>query len=380
MKPLRTRRFVVPAGWLALFLCCTLTLGIPSASATLGKTAKNPLIKPGDPFPKTEFITPREAVYRNYLGLPDKPVFHLNDVKVDVLIVEFLNKYCYHCQKQAYLMNRIYKAIKKDPTLNGKVKMIGIGVGNNQIQLDHFRQEKRIPFPLIPDKDFMAFENIGYPAGTPFTIIVKKENGEFIVKDTHLGIIENRPAYMDKIRQILSGGAVEASKQSYESAYQQLNPGITVEGIKGKITQRLQKTGIKVTDITPIKLTNAPQCFMVKIEKDGKMDAWFAAIGAQGKVCDICHNIYFIYLFDRQGVIRDFIPIDVTKFGNKPFEEKEVEKMRQSLVGKSLTQPIQYNPDTDAVSSASMTSALIFKSVNEGRKLYETLKKEGYTQ
>ena len=97
-------------------------------------------------------------------------------------------------------------------------------------------------------------------------------------------------------------------------------------------------------------------------------------------MCDVCHDIFFLYLFDRQGTIRDFIPIFVTKYGNKPFEEKDVEKTRKALVGKNVTQPIQYNPETDAVSSASMTSALIFKSVQKGKYLYEILKKEGYTQ
>ncbi len=375
MKPSNKYFFAIVVSFVALGIIS----GAPNVLASRGGE-KPPVIKPGDVFPKTAFVTPREEIYRDYLGIPDKPVFYLDDVKAEAMIVEFLNKYCYHCQKQAYLMNRIYKAIKKDPALNGKVKMMGIGVGNNRIQLDHFRQEKRIPFPLIPDKDFMAFENIGYPAGTPFTVIVKKENGKFMVKDTHLGLIEDRKAYMDKIRRILAGEAVEASGQTYESAYRHLNPGITLEGIRAKITKRLQATGITPLEITPLKIENAPQVFMVKIKKGGKMDVWFAALGAEGKVCDICHDIFFLYLFDRQGIIRDFIPIFVTKFGNKPFGEADVEKMRRSLVGKDLTQLIQYNPDTDAVSSASMTSALIFKSVNEGRKLYEALKKGGYTQ
>ena len=339
-----------------------------------------PLIQAGDKFPMTELVSPKEKIYRDYLGLPDNPGFYLKEVQAEVVIVEFLNKYCYHCQQQAYLMNRIYKTLKKDPELNGKVKILGIGVGNNRIQLEHFRQEKKIPFPLIPDQDFIAFEKIGYPGGTPFTTIIKKENGQFVVKDTHLGMIENRQAYVDKIRQILTGGAAVTSKKAYESAIQSLNPGITEEEVKTMIDKRLKDMGFTPGEITQLRIKGARQVFMVKLKKGAKLDVWFATIGSEGKVCDICHDIHFIYLFDRQGIIRDFIPIHVTKYGNKPFEEKDVEKTRKALVGRNLTQPIQYNPDTDAVSSASMTSALIFKGVKQGSKLYIQLKKEGYIQ
>jgi len=339
-----------------------------------------PLIQVGDKFPATELATPEEEVYRDYLGLPDKPGFYLKEIKAEVMIVEFLNKYCYHCQQQAYLMNRIYKTIIKDPGMKERVKMLGIGVGNNRIQLLHFRQEKRIPFPLIPDKDFVAFENIGYPEGTPFTLIVKKENGEFFVKDTHLGMIEDRDVYVNNVRQILTGVTKASTRKTYKSAYQTLNPGVTEEEIKALITKRLNIQAIKIEDISPLKFKGFQQVFMLKVKKDSKLDVWFAALGSEGRVCDICHDIYFIYLFDRQGTIRDFIPIHVTKYGNKSFDEKDVEKMRKSLVEKNLAQPIQYNPETDAVTSASMTSALIFKSVKRGKKIFDKLKKEGYTR
>jgi len=353
---------------------------VPRAFTYAREKKPFPLIQVGDSFPDLELVSPREKKYRDYLGLPDKEVFRLNDIKAEVLIVEFLNKYCYHCQQQAYLMNRIYKEIKKDPELKDRVKMLGIGVGNNWIQLIHFRQEKRIPFPLIPDQDFLAFEGIGYPGGTPFTLIAKKEGGVFVVKDTHLGIIEDRTAYLEKVREVLAGGEISASKTSYKSAYESLDPGVTEEELKTMITERLKSRGMTTEEITKLSLEGVPPAFMIKFKKEGNLDVWFAALGSEGKVCDVCHDIHFIYVFDRQGVIQDFIPIHVTKFGNKPFEETDVEKIRKALVGKNITKPIQYNPDTDAVSSASMTSALIFKGVTEGSRVFEALKKEGYTQ
>jgi len=339
-----------------------------------------PLIQVGDKFPATELASPQLKTYRIYLGIPDKPGFYLKEVKADIMIVEFMNRFCLHCQQQAYLMNRIYKTINKDPALNGKVKMLGIGVGNNRTQLEHFRQEKKTPFPLIPDREFVAFENIGYPGGTPFTIIVKKENGEFIVKDTHLGLIEKSREYLDKIRQVASGADLAAENKGYKSAHQTLNAGVTGDEIKVLISKRLQTRAIKTEAIEPLKIKGFQKVFLVKIRRKTGLDVWFAVFRSEGKVCDICHDIHFIYLFDRQGTIQDFIPIHVAKFGNKPFDESDIEKERKALVGKNVTQPIQYNPETDAVTSASMTSALIFKSVKKGNKLFKALKKAGYTQ
>ncbi len=363
-----------------LFVMALAFIGALPTVAAQVKKALIPLIKAGDTFPDIALTTPKEKVYRDYLGLPDKPTFRLADVKADVLIVEFLNKYCYHCQQQAYLMNRLYKSIEKAPDLKGKVKMLGIGVGNNLIQLAHFRQEKRIPFPLVPDEDFIAFEAVGYPGGTPFTVIVKKEGEAFVVKDTHLGVIERHAPYLERVRQILTGAAVETAGKSYKSAYASLDAGVSEEKVKSMIAARLKEQTVTPEEITPLKLEGFRYVYMIKLEKEGKLDVWFAAVGSEGKVCDICHDIHFIYIFDRQGIIRDFIPIHVTKFGNKPFEETDVERMRKILVGRDLTKPIQYHPGTDTVSSASMTSALIFKGIKRGTQIFEALKKEGYAQ
>jgi len=371
------REFLI-SGLMITSLIGGFALGQPLWAYTNSKSTT--LIQVGNNFPATALVSPQTKTYREYFGIPDKSSFYLKAVKAEIMIVEFLNRYCFHCQQQAYLMNRIYKAINKDPDLKGRVKMLGIGVGNNQIQLEHFRQEKKIPFPLIPDKNFAAFEDIGYPGGTPFTIIVKKENGEFVVKDTHLGLIEKHREYLDKIRQIASGSAFAAQNKGYKSAYQTLNAGATENEIKDLISKRLQARTIKTEALELLKLKVIQRVFLVKIRKKSGLDVWFAVLGSEGRVCDMCHDIHFIYLFNRQGTIQDFIPIYVTKLGNKLFEENDIEKTRKALVGKNVTRPIQYNPNADAVTSASMTSALIFKNIKKGKEIFSALKKEGYTQ
>jgi hypothetical protein len=70
--------------------------------------------------------------------------------------------------------------------------------------------------------------------------------------------------------------------------------------------------------------------------------------------------------------------LEVTKADNAPWDEKEIDKMRQRLVGRSILQPTDFDPQVDSITSATMTAALIVDSVNEAKSLYEGLKTKGY--
>ena len=52
-----------------------------------------------------------------YLGLPTKflglmkgDAFSLKDVKADVILVEYMNKYCFSCQLQAPVLNQVFES------------------------------------------------------------------------------------------------------------------------------------------------------------------------------------------------------------------------------------------------------------------------------
>lgn len=113
---------------------------------------------------------PEKPDARAYLGLAESGNFDPTTITGQLLIIEIFSMYCPYCQREAPAVNRLYQAIEASETLRGRVKMIGIGVGNSAYEVDHFRKHYQIAFPLFPDEDFIIHKSVG-EVRTPFFII-----------------------------------------------------------------------------------------------------------------------------------------------------------------------------------------------------------------
>ena len=101
-------------------------------------------------------------------------------------------------------MNDFYKAIKARKDLKDKMKLIGIGTGNSEFEVNFFRKKYEVPFPLFSDEDYAIHKAIG-EVRTPYFIGVKlKSDGSSEVFYSKLGGFKNADKFL-KLMVKLSG-------------------------------------------------------------------------------------------------------------------------------------------------------------------------------
>jgi len=172
--------------WLAFFLAL-----IPA----IAFSAEKPVI--GSSLPDFTLST-KNSAERNYLGVGTGP-FRISNIKSNLVVIEVYSMYCPYCQKEAPNMNQLYNKIESDPALKGRIKIIGIGAGNSQMEVDTYRQRYKVPFPLFPDKEYVIHDMLGQPR-TPFFVTVRLQpGGKEKVIATQLGAYDSPDQFINTV-------------------------------------------------------------------------------------------------------------------------------------------------------------------------------------
>ena len=178
--------------WLALLIWGLALIG-PAA----GRAAGPPPV--GGKLPDLTLGVPKEGAEKAYLGLSGSGAFKIPQIRTKTVIVEIFSMYCPYCQKEAQNVNRVYEKIEADPILRGKIKLIGIAVGNSAFEAGVFKKKYNIPFPLFPDGDFTLHKLLG-EVRTPYFIgVTIHPDGSHRVIHSRLGAFESVGKFLDEI-------------------------------------------------------------------------------------------------------------------------------------------------------------------------------------
>ncbi|OGP54571.1 MAG: hypothetical protein A2162_10330 [Deltaproteobacteria bacterium RBG_13_52_11b] len=149
----------------------------------------NVVLRSGDPLPRLSFqdnLTPEEE---KYLGIGGKKTFSLDEIKSQLILIEYINTNCMHCISSIPILNETYQTIEQDADLKGKIKMIAIGVGNTPMEVEAFKKNYGIPHPLLTDTEFEAHKAVGEPR-VPFIVAARKDRkGRWIVDTAAVGLV-----------------------------------------------------------------------------------------------------------------------------------------------------------------------------------------------
>jgi len=142
----------------------------------------------GVPFPEIDLPAPALASERAYLGLTGKQPFRISQLSCDGVVIILFSVYCVPCRKEMPKIRNLVNVLNQQST-EKNVKVLGIAVGNTPREIELFRKEFHVNFPLIPDYDFDVHMSLG-ELRTPAHLYVRLMPGHTtVIKQIQVGSI-----------------------------------------------------------------------------------------------------------------------------------------------------------------------------------------------
>ena len=125
--------------------------------------------------------------------------FKVPQIQAPVVILQVFSMYCPHCQDDAPNVNALFKLIENNPATKGKIKIIGIGGGNNPYEVGLFKKHYQIPFALFPDANFAIHKKLG-EVRTPYFIVIRiQPDGSHKIVYSHLASFGDPNQFLDNV-------------------------------------------------------------------------------------------------------------------------------------------------------------------------------------
>ena len=338
------------------------------------------LIQIGEPFPDTALNAPPAPRDRAYLGLPSDGMFSVSDITADLVLVEMLNVHCEDCLNRVEAYNALFQDIEADPVTRDRVKMMAVGVGNTGGEIQRFSSEYHVRFPLVADPQFTLHAAVGKPV-TPFSILVrlqKKPDAAVVALTAHGVDMDYAKLHQDMAALVTLDVSVLRERRSQALADRvTVAPPQSEKEITSRIRDAMMRIAGEGNDLADFrKLSIADRHVYAGVIKNGEgAQTLYAEVISRPTICEVCEDVHFFYVFNEKGAVVEFVPLQLTKWGNNEWTAEDIEIMRQRLMGRFIFTPFYFNPELDAVSSATITSAIIFDSLSDGKSLFDSLGK-----
>jgi peroxiredoxin len=95
-------------------------------------------------------------------------------------------------------MNVLFEKVQADPQLKDKLKFIGAGQGNEEVQLKMWKAFNKVPFALVPDPNNTFGKALNF---TPYPVtLVLDKTGKILF--VHIGSFDNADEVLAKIKAV----------------------------------------------------------------------------------------------------------------------------------------------------------------------------------
>ena len=337
-------------------------------------------LKSGDLFPNIEMATPNPPEERAYLGLRDADTFTILEVHADLVYIEILNAHCFSCRKQAKSNNHLFRLIANNSNTNERIKLIGIAVGNSVDEVKQFKERYQITYPIIADPDFKIHRAVGYTK-TPYSFYIRKNpDGSGQILETHIGAFLDYEELFSKFSSFLAKDmstlptAKPIDEGGLTTQASQVNRSMTENALRST----LESVGGSLEQLVEIQAPTRGKVYAGRLKKGAQIQSLFAVSEYRIVPCDVCQDAQFIYIFDKAGKIVFFESVHLSKYDNLPWDESDLTLIQSRLLGKYIFNPIPFDTEVDAISSATITSKVVYDSFSDGQKIYNLLKKKGF--
>ena len=162
-------------------------------------------LSPGNPWAEIFLPTPAEAPLRQYLGLPDNEHFTVNQIAAEIVIVQVYSMYCPHCQREAPEVNKLYALITAQAGLHRRLRLIGVGIGNSEYEVDFYRETYGVKFPLFPDGKFKIHKQLGETRTPHFFVLKPGGAGQVEVVYDLVGGFASPEKFLETVRNYMKG-------------------------------------------------------------------------------------------------------------------------------------------------------------------------------